>query len=72
MHKEGKEPGQQTKIDQRGVPYHVASCSTLKPGKEGEQGRFQSDHFCLPKRLLCAMSPAFLGIAEQPPADGKQ
>lgn len=33
MHEEGKEPGQLTEMDQGGVPYHVASCSTLKPGE---------------------------------------
>lgn len=68
----GAQPGQLTQTGQRDVPYHMATCSAIKAVvKEQEGGDNGSDGVCLPKKSLHVLSPAFLGVAEPLPANGK-
>ena len=43
----------------------MVSCSAIKVGvQKYEGGGIGSDGFCLPKKPLCVMSPAFLQVTE--------
>lgn len=58
-------------VDQRDIPRRRAMCSAIKAkGESGED--VQSDATHLAKKLLCVLSPAFLGVAEHLPATGKR
>lgn len=61
-----------TPVDQRDIPYHVVSCSSIKYGVNKEEGwDVWSNGVCIPKKPLRLMSPAFLEVAEHLPANGK-
>lgn len=68
MHNSGKG----TQSQHRDIPIHIALCSAVRGGGKEEGEDTHSDSVCLPKKSLRAMSPAFLGVAEQLPANGKQ
>ena len=58
---------------QRDILYHTTPRSTIRARVKKEEGEdTHSDSVCLPKKSLRAMSPAFLGVAEQLPDNGKQ
>lgn len=50
----------------------MVSCSVIKSGEKEEEGYVQSDGICPPEIPLQVLSPAFLDVAENLPADGKQ
>lgn len=60
---EQTQPGQQTQTGQRDLSHNMVSCSAIKVGVKKEEGED------VPSRHV--MSPAFLEVTENMPADGK-
>lgn len=54
------------------IPILVGGVLSSKNGGKEEGQDAHSDSICLPKKSLHVISPAFLGVAEQLPAKGKQ
>jgi len=63
------QPGHPTPDEKRHI--YMASCSPIKAEGRKERGDVQRDDVCLPKKLLCRMSPASLQVAEYLPGSEK-
>jgi len=57
--------------DQIDIPYLMMSCSAYKAKGRRKWGTFRVMAFAFPSNHYMQWSPAFLGMAEQLPADGK-
>jgi len=70
---EGTQSGQPTPTDQRDVPYHVTSCSAIKP-EERRRNRpmFGVRASVFPSNRYSPSSPVTLEIAKRLPTDRKQ
>jgi len=74
MHRswEGTQLGQLTPTDQKDIPYHMTSCSSCKAGRRRrKEGTFGVMMFVFPSNCYAWWGPAFLGVAECLPANGK-
>ena len=70
---EATQPGQLTPTDQRDIPCHMMSCSACKAERRKRKwGTFEVNAFVFPSNHYMWWSPAFLVMAEQLSADGKQ
>ena len=74
MNWEGTQPVQAAQADQRDILYPFVIPSSLSARKAGvkkeEAEDIHSAGICLPRKLFCMMSPAFLEVAEHLPAYG--